>query len=505
LRYITRVFAVIGGFSIQIGCALVVDLGPERTRFIAADVTVGDEASSSSEGGTTDGSTKSDGSSTDGSADLGAVVEVAASWNHACAVFASGALYCWGGNDFGQLGKPPSASDPICEEKNGTKHFCQPTPAPVPNLTDVASVGRGGTDFTCAIKKDGSVWCWGRNHWGQIGALDQECAVPAAGGAFTTPTRCNPTPQLITLPAKAKALYPGPATTCVLLENGDVYCWGFNDGARAGIALENPTATPFDTRKHPPTKVAFPSEVGPIARLTASSGTNTTCATAQNGKVWCWGKAHVGQAGRLPSSVGPAGCNYCSPIPGAVRETDGGALSDAFVSQTGGATCVRRTDQTVWCFGNNGFGELGQGTTDAIQGDGAHWVPAKVPVLPAIVNLVGQYTYLFATDTTGAVWAWGENRYGSLGDGTTEGAACNNGKLACVTTPKKIPALSGMVEIAVGSSSVVARKSDGTVWAWGANTQGQLGHAPKTGGDIALCSDDLACNPTPSKVPLPTK
>jgi alpha-tubulin suppressor-like RCC1 family protein len=237
--------------------------------------------------------------------------------------------------------------------------------------------------------------------------------------------------------------------------------------------------------------------------LGASAGTNTTCATSQSGKVWCWGKGHFGQAGRLPSLVGPAGCQYCTPTPAAVVDVDGGALANAEVAVASGATCVRRADMTIWCFGINGFGELGQGTVDLLSGDSSHYVPEKVPVLPAAANVAARFAQVFATDTVGDGWIWGENRYGTLGDGTTAGVACANGVLACVTTPKKNASLTGMVQISPGASAVVARKADGTVWTWGANTQGQLGHAPKSAGDIALCNDDLPCNPSPSKVTVP--
>ncbi len=436
------------------------------------------------------------------------VVKVAGNFNHACALMKNGSLYCWGGNDYGQLGKAPSPSDPICVEKNGTKHSCNPKPSVVPNISDVVDVSSGATDFTCVIKKDGTVWCWGRNQHGQVGTVDIECAVPAADGGVGAPTRCNPSPQQMVIPGvpmqtKAKAFGVSAATGCVLLENGEVHCWAFNDGSRAGIPLESPTTTPLDFRLHPPTKVAFPFEAGPMVRIHASSGLNTTCATASNGKLWCWGKGHVGQVARLPSTVGPAGCQYCTPTPAPAEDTDGGAMQDIVQSATTTATCVRRTDQSIWCFGNNASGELGLGTTDALSGDNAHYKPSKVTAVPATAELFAQYNQFFATDTVGDVWIWGENRYGTLGDGTTGGSACQNGRLACVLTPKKNPALAGMVQISPGSSAVVARKNDGTVWAWGANTQGQLGHTPQTAGDINLCSDDLPCNPTPSKVTIP--
>ena len=491
-------------FSIGGGCALVADLGPERIR--VADVDASDVASPPVED--LDAAPEADAPNpvviNDGGIGNGVIVEVGASWNHACAVYENGVLYSWGGNHFGQLGRPPSSSDPACIERDGTIHSCQPKPMPVLAISDVAHVSAAGTDFTCAVKKDGKVYCWGRNQWGQVGVFDQDCAVPAPNGTFTVPTRCNPTPQLVLLPQKATALGISAATSCALLEGGDVYCWGFNDGARGGVALQSPSTTPFDGRRHPPTKVQFPAEAGPMVQLNASTSTNTTCARAASGQVWCWGKGHWGQAGRLPTLIGPSACDHCSHVPGAVLDTDGTVLDDAAEIGGGTATCVRRTDMTVWCFGWNAYAELGNGSVDNLRGSVANFIPEKVPLTVPVVELVSRYNQVFVTDSAGDVWAWGENRNGSLGDGTTTGADCFLNGPGCVTSPKKIPALTGMIGISAGHRAMVARKADNTVWAWGNNTQAQLGHLPKSMGDVETCADTTACNPTPSKVPLPT-
>ena len=122
---------------------------------------------------------------------------------------------------------------------------------------------------------------------------------------------------------------------------------------------------------------------------------------------------------------------------------------------------------TVATWGDNGAGQIGDGTQNV------RTTPFVVPGLSGITQIAGGGPAIFgsnghaiALDSTGAVWVWGDDSSGEAGNGTNSGD---------VLKPQRVPGLSGVVQIAAGSQSDYALKSDGTVWAWGYNGSGQLG------------------------------
>ena len=110
-----------------------------------------------------------------------------------------------------------------------------------------------------------------------------------------------------------------------------------------------------------------------------------------------------------------------------------------------------KADGTVWAWGKNGYGQLGDGTTTG------HVVPARVAGLTGVVSIAGGALHSLALRSDGTVWAWGDNSVGELGDGTTTLRAA----------PVQVAGLTGVVEISTTYYHSVARKSDGTVWTWG--------------------------------------
>jgi RHS repeat-associated protein len=125
-----------------------------------------------------------------------------------------------------------------------------------------------------------------------------------------------------------------------------------------------------------------------------------------------------------------------------------------------------KTDGSVWAWGDNLKGELGNGTTTNST------VPVPVSNLTGVTAVAAGDSDSFALKSDGTVWAWGLNSHGQLGNGTTTNSS----------TPVQVSALTGITAIAAGSSSAfaLALKSDGTVWAWGANDHGQLGNGNTT-------------------------
>ncbi|ETR68383.1 MAG: hypothetical protein OMM_10587, partial [Candidatus Magnetoglobus multicellularis str. Araruama] len=127
-------------------------------------------------------------------------------------------------------------------------------------------------------------------------------------------------------------------------------------------------------------------------------------------------------------------------------------------------TLALKNDGTVWAWGYNNYGQLGDGTTTDKSS------PIQVPGMDNVIELATGYDHNLALKNDGTVWAWGLNDYGQLGDGTTTNR----------TSPVQISGLSNVIQLAAGKYHSLALKNDGTVWTWGYNSNGQLGDGTTT-------------------------
>ena len=158
-----------------------------------------------------------------------------------------------------------------------------------------------------------------------------------------------------------------------------------------------------------------------------------------------------------------------------------------------GFTCVQKGGGTVACWGANDTAQLGNG---ASVDTASHPLADDVPGLVDIVAIEGRFETMFAIDGHARVWSWGLSTNGASGDGAPSGIACAKG--LCEPKARVIPELEGAIEIASSAGGGLARRIDGTVWAWGMNDVAQLGHAPGTHGD-GTC-DGKACSTVPVRV-----
>ncbi|MBU1070110.1 hypothetical protein KJ975_11135 [Myxococcota bacterium] len=257
----------------------------------------------------------------------------------------------------------------------GCTGACVPDTAGCLNIVDIAA----GRYHTCAVVSDGTVRCWGRNNYGQL-------------GDNTTTTRFTPVSVLnITSAAYVTA---GANHTCAVKTDGTVMCWGYNSSGQLG---DNTTTT-----RNTPVVV---SGISGVAALDA--GYAHTCAVKTDGTAWCWGYNWKGQLGdnsttnrRTPVAV--------SGLTGADMITAGYAF-----------TCARLTDRTVRCWGQNSTGQLGiNSITDS-------HVPVTVASLSNVYSLSAGNDHVCATTATNTIppsrkgYCWGLNDVGQLGDGTT--------------------------------------------------------------------------------------
>ena len=191
-----------------------------------------------------------------------------------------------------------------------------------------------------------------------------------------------------------------------------------------------------------------------------AAGYNHIVVLKSDGTVWGWGDNAGGQLGD-----GDTNSIWGKPV----YEVQALGLSGVTAVAAGGSHSVAlKSDGTVWAWGYNDSGQLGDGTTTNRS------TPVKVSGLSGVIAIAagcwGQYTVALKSD--GTVWAWGDNNSGQLGDGTTHYWG--------QTTPVQVSGLSGVTAIAAGVWQTMALKSDGTVWAWGDNSYGQLGDATTT-------------------------
>jgi len=389
-----------------------------------------------------------------------AVAQLAGGEEQACVLLYSGAVYCWGENNLGELGDGSVAGTNTCE----TNVACRPAPQPVSGLADVAQVSVAAL-HSCAVKKDGSVWCWGVNSNLELGhpsSSDMNCA--AAGAATAIP--CNPLPTRVGLPGGVlgAAVVTGRRYSCALTTTS--------------------TSTPQRVGSSSGASSVFPAAV---TALSSDHDDYPHVCALSGGSIWCWGANPGGQNGHDPAADPACGATVCNFTPQPVKTAQGSAFSGVHSFGIGrGYGCALKTDGTVWCWGtDSAWGALGQGSTST---NSPSPLQVTAPLPSGIAALyVGGGSVVFAVDASGAVWSWGRNNYGLLGNGTVTGAE---------PTPKA-SGFASPTSMSVGQGVALALKADGSVWAWGDNSDAELAHVPGTQGDQMPPSGG-ECNPLPA-------
>ena len=245
-------------------------------------------------------------------------VELAAGSGHTCARTAGGAVHCWGGNQYGQLGKGAASGPELL-------------PVKVTLLGDDVAGITAGAVHTCARKTDGSAWCWGFNEQGQVGdgttQSPRPAPVPVAG-----------------LGSGLVEIAAGITHTCARAP-GAVWCWGRNDEGQVGTGA----AGPPELFPVPVALAGLDGEVGGLAL-----GYLHTCATTSAGSAWCWGSNLEGQLGDGTTQDAPSPVKVAALGTGVARVVTGQNYS-----------CALGADTLVRCWGQNSSAQLGTGSASA--------------------------------------------------------------------------------------------------------------------------------------------
>ena len=354
-----------------------------------------------------------------------------------CALHNDGTISCWGSNRFGQLGNGTG----------GTLHDHNPVPVKVTGIDDATAIttGTGGRfdgSHSCALHQNGTISCWGRNNFGQLGngaggnegdmslvpvkvqgiddataistswthscALHQNSTISCWGANLTAQLDDNE--ELMSLvPVKVRGIDDATAIStswshsCALHQNSTISCWGANSFGQLG------NGTGGTLLDHNP----VPVKVQGIDDATAiTAGENHSCALHQNGTISCWGNNFLGSLGD------GTGGDIAEHSPEPVKVVN---INDAIAMSTGGGTsCALHQTGTISCWGRNDFGQLGDGT----GGDLTEYssVPVKVVNIDNAIAISTGVTFSCALHQNGTISCWGNNFLGSLGDGTAVGS-----------------------------------------------------------------------------------
>ncbi len=378
-----------------------------------------------------------------------AVLKIAAGDGSTCALCRGGYVRCWGENTDGELGLGHMNPEGNRLPYQITDVSGNPG---VVNLGGVAATDiSAGYGFTCALLTGGTVRCWGKNDSGQLGLNNTTSMPTQVGGAINLGTGLT-----------AASIAAGPTYACAVLSNGSVRCWGDNSDGQLGVG--NATAV-----------LSATVSLGAGVTATAvAAGSNNVCAILTGGGVLCWGDNNFGEFG-LGSTVIPDSTTQAPSTYGnAVLKSDRTAAA-----LTAGSTfnCARLDDGEGECWGYDGFGELGIGSTQSI---GDNEVPGNAGIVAigstAITSIMAGSAHTCALLADGAgLKCWGDNSSGELGQGDTvrRGNSTSN-------EPVQIPAIkfpTGLTVSAVSTGNVhtCALLSDGSVKCWGWNDRGQLG------------------------------
>jgi len=405
-----------------------------------------------------------------GSANSAGWITVTTGADHTCGIKPDNTLWCWGGIDWGKIGlnytNSPQAY-PIEFEPGSTWKTIS-----------------AGYVHTCGIKTDNTLWCWGQNLDGQLGI------------GSTTPF-VSYTALQVSGGGSWKSVSSGYFHTCAIKSDDTAWCWGRNN---TGMVGDNST-----TQRDSPTAVS-----GGGTWKMISAGTAQSCGIKSDNTGWCWGYNNVGQVGD--------GTNTQRNVPTALSGGGTWKVIDAGDMHN----CGIKSDDSAYCWGSNLTGQLGDNTTvaknvpTAVNGGGS-W---KTISASTWFNIYNGHSCGIKTDDT--AWCWGENGsgvasggQGRLGDGTvlqrnipTAVIAGNapwtsisaggrhtcgiraNGAIICwgqsnllganmlsfLNKPTEISGGGSWKKSAPGQTHGCGIKTDDTGWCWGSNSGGQVGN-----------------------------
>jgi hypothetical protein len=338
---------------------------------------------------------------------------------HSCGIRTNGRLYCWGSDSHGKLG-------------NGGANTDAAIPTVVSGgFTDWTSVALGGS-HSCGRRANGRLYCWGAESVGELGngGANADASVPTlVAGGFTDWI----------------AVAAGGTHSCGLRSNHRIRCWGSDIAGQLGDGGE-------DVNRTVPRLVG-----GGITNwVSVTTGDSHTCARRANGRLYCWGYDFNGELGNGPAT-------QSRPLPSQVA---GGFTDWTSVSAGDLHTCGRRANGRLYCWGSDSDGQIGDDATignkrsspTLVAGGATNWRGVSA----------GSATTC-ARRATGRLFCWGDDGYSELGNGGANTDASMPVQVAGGATD--------WATFDVGGATVCSRITSARLFCWGRDLEGQVGDA----------------------------
>ncbi len=360
--------------------------------------------------------------------------QVVTNGNFSCALANNGQIYCWGlilNSDNGFVGSIGNSTDSSAN---------LPTPVTVPNGVTSFSQLSTNSNFSCALAINGNAYCWGYGFNGQIGNGDNAnvnmptpVALPIGVNSFST-------------------LSTNANFACAIANTGIVYCWGDGSsngqiGSGANVSVNVPTA------------VVMPSGVTSFTAISTNS--NFSCALANTGAAYCWGSGGSGQIGN--------GDNLDVNVPTLVTMPNG-VTSFSSISTNGSSSCALANTGKIYCWGEGGSGQVGNGDIISVN------VPTPITMPNGVTSFSSVSTngyFSCALANNGNVYCWGYGSDGQIGNGENNDVNVPT----AVTMPSGVTSF-GYISTNASFSCAIAASGDnaGSTYCWGIGASGQIGN-----------------------------
>ena len=302
-------------------------------------------------------------------------------------------------------------------------------PVQVSGLTGVTDVDNQ-SDFACALKSDTTVWCWGNGGFGQLGR----------GSSANSST-----PVQVTGLSGVTQISTGYGHVCAVLSDGTVRCWGWNVNHMLGNGTTTSSSTPI-------------SVSGITTATQIQAGAWNTCVLLADQTITCWG------SGSQMRGSGGSGS-------GSVKTSPSGISGVTMLSNAHGQhICAKMSDQSVKCWGYNDHGQVG----DNSQAD--RLTPVVIADLTGVIGMSSANHTTCAVKSDGSPWCWGWGGWGQLGTGNS----------ADQFIPTAVPGVGSVSQISAGYVHSCAVLTDSTVKCWGRNQYGSLGNGSTTSTNSAV-------------------
>ena len=357
-------------------------------------------------------------------------VAVAAGLEHTCALTADGSAWCWGSNEFDQLGVADDGTTCVREDRDIP---CRRTPVAVSGGLRFQRISAGAM-HTCGLATDARVYCWGDNLRGQIGD-------PAV--------RRSAAPVPIATTALFADVAAGGEHSCALRTDAVAVCWGANDMGQVGVGSNS---SGFGA----PTALSATLRFASIA-----AGTQRTCArVAADGAAFCWGATWVNR-------IGGVEVTRSQNAPQRVQ------TSVAFASLAVGAntTCGISVASAAYCWEGNPAGAIGDGTSSGSLTP----QPVSGGMSFSVISTGQQQTCAVAD--TGFAYCWGAGSFGELGISPAFlRSRCGQTRIPCSSFPERVSGWRQFVMVSAGLGNHSCGVTvGGNIYCWGAGSMGQRG------------------------------